>query len=167
MAVALHRPDRSPQRRSAAPPARRPAQRPALVVVPGSRRVARFAVLMSVFAGAVMIGVLMFHTRIAERQLQIDQFERSVRTAQSEFDILRAERAELRSPTRLAAEARRLGMEPGSESTFLDVDPMAYAIVIASTGEVPVAEVIGAGANTRLEPLDQFRLVKAASAEVP
>lgn len=140
---------------------------PQLAVVEGRRKVAWFAVSLSVMIGAVMVGALALHTRIAERQLHIDDLERSVRQAQTDFDVLRAERAELRSPTRLADRAGQLGMVPGDESEFLAVDPMTYAVLIASTGEVPVAEVIGAGANTRLEPLDQFRLVKSASAEVP
>jgi hypothetical protein len=149
-----------------APPAR-PVSRPSLVVVEGRRRVARFVVLVSVMAGGLMVGALALHTRIAERQLQIDGLVRDVRQAQSDFDVLRAERAELRSPTRLADEAALLGMVPGAESEFVTVDPMTLATVIARTGEVPVAEVIGAGSNTRLEPLDQFRLVKSVSAEAP
>lgn len=140
---------------------------PNLAVVEGRRRVAWFAVTLSVMIGGVMVGALTLHTRLAERQLQIDELERSVRTAQTDFDVLRAERAELRSPTRLAEQAALLGMIPGDESEFVATDPMTYARVIASTGEVPVAEVIGAGANTRLEPLDQFRLVKSVSSEAP
>lgn len=143
------------------------ASRPQLQVVQGRRRVAWFAVSLSVMIGGVMVGALALHTRIAERQLQIDRLERSVRQAQTDFDVLRAERAELRSPTRLADQAALLGMKPGDESQFVAVAPMTYAIVIATTGEVPVAEAIGAGANTRLEPLDQFRLVKSVSSEVP
>lgn len=140
---------------------------PRLAVVQGRRRVAWFAVTLAVMIGGVMVGALALHTRIAERQLQIDTLERSVRQAQTDFDVLRAQRAELRSPTRLADRARELGMVPGDESEFLTVEPMAYAVMIATTGEVPVAEVIGAGANTRLEPLDQFRLVKSVSSEAP
>lgn len=140
---------------------------PVLAVVEGRRRFAWFAVTLSVMIGGVMVGALTLHTRIAERQLQIDGLERAVRQAQTDFDVLRAERAELRSPTRLAERARALGMVPGAESSFLDVDPMLLAVVIATTGEIPVAEAIGAGANTRLEPLDQFRLVKSVSSEAP
>lgn len=143
------------------------SSRPQLAVVEGRRRVAWFAVTLSVMIGGIMIGALTLHTRISERQLHIDDLERSVRQAQTDFDILRAERAELRSPTRLAERAALLGMVPGSESEFVAVDPMTYAVLIATTGEVPIAEVIGAGANTRLEPLDQFRLVKSASSEAP
>ena len=153
--------DRRPTTAATRPPA------PALAIVEGRRWFAWFAVTLSIMIGGVMVGALTLHTRIAERQLQIDELERSVRQAQTDFDVLRAERAELRSPTRLADRAGELGMVPGSESEFLDVDPMTFAIVIAATGEIPVAEAIGAGANTRLEPLDQFRLVKSVSSEAP
>ena len=162
MAIPLRQRDRR-----AATAAAPTATRPTLAVVEGRRRFAWFAVTLSMMIGGVMVGALALHTRISERQLQIDRLERSVRQAQTDFDVLRAERAELRSPTRLADHAGELGMVPGAESEFLPVDPMTYAVLIAATGEVPVAEAIGAGANTRLEPLDQFRLVKSVSSEAP
>ena len=162
MAVPLRQRDR---RSTATVPAT--AARPNLAVVEGRRRVAWFVVTLSMMIGGVMVGALALHTRISERQLHIDQLERAVRQAQTDFDVLRADRAELRSPTLLANRAGELGMVPGSESEFLPVDPTTYAILIAATGEIPVAESIGAGANTRLEPLDQFRLVKSVSSEVP
>lgn len=166
MAIPLRSLKLSPRDRRA-PATTAPAGTPALAVVEGRRRFAWFAVTLSIMIGGVMVGALTLHTRIAERQLQIDELERAVRQAQTDFDVLRAERAELRSPTRLAEHAGELGMVPGAESEFLDVDPMTFAIVIAATGEIPVAEAIGAGANTRLEPLDQFRLVKGVSSEAP
>ena len=58
----------------------------------------------------------MLHTRLAERQLEIDRLERLVAAAQERFDVLRQQRAELRSPTRLAIEAARLGMHPAPTS---------------------------------------------------
>ena len=64
--------------------------------------------------GGVMMGAVFLHTRIAERQLEIDSLERSVRQAQEDFDVLRAQRAELRSLTRLSTEARRARHVPGS-----------------------------------------------------
>jgi hypothetical protein len=142
-------------------------RRPELRVVEGPRRTIRVLIVTMFLLGALLVGLLVFHTRIAERQLQIDDLDRAVRQAQIDFDVLRAERAELRSPTRLSDGAGVLGMVPGSESEFVTADPMALAVLIATTGEVPVAEVIGVGANTRLEPLDQFRVVKSAGAEAP
>lgn len=154
----------APRRATAGPLERREAQ---LELLPGRRRVAWFMVGLTVLVGAVMIAAVLLHTRLADRQLDIDDLERSVRAAQSEFDALRAQRAELRSPNRLAAEAEALGMAPGSETEYLAVDPMVLAITIARTGELPVGTDTEIGSNARLRPLDQFRLVKSVSAEAP
>ena len=143
------------------------SRRTELAVVPRRRRVAWFAVSLTVLISIVMMSAVFLHTRIAERQLEIDGLERSVRQAQEDFDVLRAQRAELRSPTRIATKARELGMLPGAESEFVAVDPMVVAVVIAQTGEIPGTIDIESGSNSRLEPLDQFRLVKTVGAEAP
>ena len=116
---------------------------------------------------AVMIAAIGLHTRLAARQLDIDELERAVRDEQELYDVLRSQRAELRSPTRLAAAAAELGMEPGRETVYLEVDPMVLAVTIARTGELPVGADTDIGGNARLRPLDQFRLVKSTSAEAP
>jgi hypothetical protein len=128
---------------------------------------ARFVVGITVLVGILMIGAVVVHTRLAERQLDIDQLERDVRTEQQTFDALRAQRAQLRSPTRLAAEADAMGMITGTESTFVSVDPMVLAITIARTGEVPVTDDPLADSTARMRPLDQFRVVKSLDAEAP
>ena len=148
-------------------PLRSPFRAPKLHLVPRRRRVAWFAVTLVVLVAVVMMGAILVHTRIAERQLDIDQFERSVRQAQEEFDVLRFERAELRSPTRLSTEGAKLGMLPGRQSEFVQVDPLVLAITIAQTGELPVDDEIVVGSTARLEPLDQFRLVKNVGSEAP
>ena len=160
MAIPLIRSD-APKRSTAPGPARQ------LNVVPARRRVAWFAVTLTVLMAAVMMGAVAVHTMIAERQLEIDELERGVRRSQQEFDVLRAERAELRSPTRIKAEASAIGMVIGSESKFVAVDPMTLAITIARTGQVPVDDQILVGSDQQLEPLDQFRLVKRVSSEAP
>ena len=114
-----------------------------------------------------MIGAVLLHTRLAERQLRIDELERSVRVEQEQFDVLRAQRAELRSPTRLATESSALGMVAGTETVYIAVDPMVLAVTIARTGEVPVGDMTELGSNSRMRPLDQFRLVKSVSQEAP
>jgi hypothetical protein len=156
----------SPLRSGANPFAQRRAIATPLTVVPGRRRMAWFAVGLTVLVGLVLTGALLLHTRLAERQLQIDALERSVREERQQFDVLRAQRAELRSPTRLADAASALGMSPGLESQFISVDPMVLAITIARTGEVPAGDDDLAG-DARLRPLDQFRIVKSLNAEVP
>ena len=159
----------TPLRATPARPIRRtgPLATPHLAVVPARRRVAWFAVTLTLLVSIVMMGAVGVHTRIAERQLEIDDLERSVRNAQEDFDVLRAQRAELRSPTRIAARASDLGMVVGSESEFVPIDPMMLAVTIAQTGQVPSADEILVGADQQLEPLDQFRLVKEVSSQAP
>jgi cell division protein FtsL len=157
MAIPLRQPHEAPKRRA--------EQR--LSVVPVRRRIAWFAVTVTVLISSVMMAAVFLHTRIAERQLVIDRLEGAVRQSQEDFDVLRAQRAELRSPTRIDTKARELGMMPGSESEFVAVDPMVVAMVIAQTGEIPGSVGLEAGGNARLEPLDQFRLVKTVGAEAP
>jgi len=156
----------SPLRSGGTPFAPRRAVATPLTVVPGRRRMAWFAVGLTMLVGLVLTGALLLHTRLAERQLQIDALERSVREERQQFDVLRAQRAELRSPARLADAASALGMSPGLESQFISVDPMVLAITIARTGEVPAGEDDLAG-DARLRPLDQFRIVKSLNAEAP
>ena len=141
--------------------------RPLLEAVPGRRRFARFAVALTVMIGAVMIGAVLLHTRLAERQLIIDDLNRSLIEQREEFDVLRAQRAELRSPNRLAVGAGALGMVPGTESEFVDVDPALLAVTIARTGELPAGEASIVGTDARWRPLDQYELVKSLDVETP
>lgn len=166
MAIPLLQPG-GPKRSTRATSSTSSTSRRQLTLVPARRRVAWFAVSLTVLVSAVMMGAIGLHTRIAERQLQIDELERSVRRSQEEFDVLRSQRAELRSPTRVAAEANAIGMVVGSESEFVAVDPMLLAITIARTGHIPNADEIVIGSDQYLEPLDQFRLVKEVSSEAP
>ena len=100
----------SPLRSGGTPFAQRRSVATPLTVVPGRRRMAWFAVGLTMLVGLVLTGALLLHTRLAERQLQIDSLERSVREERQQFDVLRAQRAELRSPARLADAASVLGM---------------------------------------------------------
>jgi hypothetical protein len=156
----------SPLRTGGTPFGQRRAIATPLTVVPGRRRMAWFAVGLTMLVGLVLTGALLLHTLLAERQLEIDALERSVREEQQQFDVLRAQRAELRSPTRLAVAAGALGMSAGLESQFIAVDPMTLAITIARTGEVPAGDD-DIDSDARMRPLDQFRVVKSLSAEAP
>jgi hypothetical protein len=160
----------SPLRAGGAPFGQRRAIATPLTVVPGRRRMAWFAVGLTMLVGVVLTGALLLHTRLAERQLEIDALERSVREEQQQFDVLRAQRAELRSPTRLAVSAGALGMSPGLESQFIAIDPMLLAVTIARTGEMPAGRDVTSDpvtSDARLRPLDQFRVVKSLRAEAP
>jgi hypothetical protein len=108
----------------------------------------------------LMLAAVVLHTRLAERQLEIDRLETSVTAARERFDVLRQQRAELRSPTRLAIESGQLGMVVAPQTEFLPVDAQTLAEIIAAAGSVDEAT----GAVVPEDPLDQIRRVKAATA---
>lgn len=136
-------------------------QRPSLHVVPRRRIAANAAALVVVVVGLLMLSAVVLHTRLAERQLQIDRLERQADNSRQLFDVLRQQRAELRSPTRLAAESQRLGMYPSPHTDFLTADPWTLAQILASTGTVSTFDGLLIGTD----PLDQVRRVLAATAE--
>lgn len=137
------------------------AKRPDLAVVPRRRRWPALLAGLAwslVFLG--LLGAAVFHTQLAERQLELDRIERQVAIERERFDELRYERAELRSPVRLAAAASELGMRRGRASTFVSVTPEAVARQLAAAGPIgdnPVRIVI------HNDPLDQFRSVKGVT----
>ena len=105
-------------------------ERPSLTVVQRQRR-RRWPALVGVLAWSVvflgLLGAAVFHTQLAGRQLSLDHIDRQVSAERERFDELRYERAELRSPVRLAEAASALGMYRGDVSTFLAVTPEAVA----------------------------------------
>ena len=133
--------------------------RPALRVVPRRRLAANAAALAVVVIGVLMLSAVVLHTRLSERQLEIDRLEREVVSAHGVFDVLRQQRAELRAPTRLASESSRLGMHPAPASGFLAVDPWELARVLATSGTIDPND----GTLNQSDPLDQVRRVRAAS----
>ena len=153
--------NRSPQVRSR--PESNTTRRPELTLVPRRRRAAGFAVALSFLVGGVLLGVAVLHTTIAERQLRIDQLDRSFLQAQDDYDVLRSDRAVLRSPTRLAEQASAQGMRPGNASAFVPIDPGALAMVIAASGSMDTELRVIA----TVEPIDQFRTAKSVSSREP
>lgn len=124
----------------------RPARRPALVVVPSParRRAASAAVLVVVLLTTLMLASAVLSANLAPRQVQIDRLDQQLRQERERYGLLRRERAELRSPERLVAEAAALGMIPASETAFMQIDPDVVAEVQRSTGVVDVATITGA-----------------------
>lgn len=133
-------------------------ERTTLRVVPRRRLAANAAALAVVLLGVLMLSAVVLHTRLSERQLEIDRLEQEATSSRAVFDVLRQQRAELRAPTKLASESVRLGMYPAPAAEFLDIDPYALARVLATTG------TIDADDSTLIEndPLDQVRRVRAA-----
>lgn len=148
----------SPQRRST-------SSSPKLAVVERRRRWPAFlAVVASVVVFLGLLGAAVFHTQLAERQLRLDRLDRAVATERERFDELRYERAELRSPVRLAEAASALGMRRGDATEFLEVGPSLLARQIAAAGVIDDRAV---HITIDTDPLDQFRAVKAVTDDVP
>jgi cell division protein FtsL len=135
-----------------------PPPRPELRIVPKPRAAVNAALVLGFVVVVLMLGTVVLHTRLAERQVEIDRLEQKVDASRSRFDVLRQQRAELRSPTRLAIEGQRLGMIPAPRTEFLPVDPHTVAEVLAAAGVVDEAS----GTLDASDPLDQVRRVKAA-----
>lgn len=152
--------------RSHGDPRRTPSrQTPDLSVVPRRRRWPAFVIgITGVVVLGSMFGAAIFHTQLADRQLQIDRLDSQVDDARARFDELRNERAVLRSPARIAGEAERLGMVPGETSRFVEIDAVALARQLAAAGPTDDARIVLEG---EVEPLDQVRDVKAVTAGDP
>ncbi|MFM8381446.1 MAG: hypothetical protein ACKOA6_05545, partial [Actinomycetota bacterium] len=104
----------------------------------------------------LMMVVVVFQTRLAETQLNIDVIEEQIAVERTRYDELRLERSTLREPSRLVTEATALGMVPGAKTIFTDVDPNAVAEVLVSMGGLDPEQF----ANTR-DPLKNYSAVKA------
>jgi cell division protein FtsL len=152
-------PKRADTTRGRAQGASATSTRPDLRVVPRRRVAVNAALLLLVVIVALMLATVVLHTRLTERQLQIERLEQDVTEARERFDVLRRQRAELRSPTRLAMESADLGMVVAPSGDFVTVDGRTLAEVIAAAGTVDDLTK----AVDRTDPLDQFRRVKAAT----
>jgi cell division protein FtsL len=85
---------------------------------------------------APMAGAVAFQTQLAQRQLELDRLELETRLQADEYERLRREQAELRSPGRLADEATALGMVPGEETEFMVIEPSVIAEVQLHVGQL-------------------------------
>lgn len=129
MALAT-RSDRVAHARTGVAARRAPAatRRPSLTVVP-RRRAASVVTVVATVVIALMMGAVAVQIQVAQRQLELDVLDRRIRAAEAQYDVLRRERAELRSPGRLSFEAARLGMGLPLDTTFVAVEPADVATV--------------------------------------
>ena len=117
--VEAPRPRSSGVRRTPTPTPTSSGGSPVLSLVPKPRVAVNAAILLAGVVVALMLFAVILHTRLAERQLEIDRLEGLVTESRERFDVLRQQRAELRSPTRLAIEAGELGMVPAPNTEFM------------------------------------------------
>lgn len=141
-------PSRAP--RSAPEPQRQ------LRVVAGGRRALRFGVILGIGLFGLMFAVTAFQTRLAENQQKVDETDQQIAEQRKLYDELRRESAMLRSPQRLTEEATNLGMVPGRNVTFVDVDPAVIAAVAVATADLDDAQALPAP-----DSFDEYTEVKA------
>lgn len=127
-----------------------------------SRRLVLAGLLVSFVAIAMMMLVVVFQTRIAETQLNIDEIESQIVAERDRYDALRLERSSLREPSRLVSEATVMGMVPGNGTDFISVDPLTVAQVLVSTGGVD-PELL----SVSHDPLVNYGAVKSTIGDRP
>jgi len=145
MALAL----RAPRAERATPiatpaPESKQRQRPRLVVVAPRRRTAALVGGAAVLLFGLMVAALAFQTQVARTQLRLDTLDREIRQAHERYDVLRRERAELRSPGRLAQSAMALDMVPATQTEFMSLEADVVATVQrtgVAPGEVGLSDV--------------------------
>lgn len=137
-------------------------KRPRLHVVPKRKRAVGLAVTGFVFLFALLLGATAFQTQIARNQLQIDATEKSVRNARERYDNLRRQRAELRSPNRLAVVAAELGMVPAENGEFLTIDGSIAARIVTLADGLP-----SSSAENSEDAFAQFSQIKSVAGDAP
>ena len=106
------------------------------VVQPVTRSKFSKVTLVIVTLASLFGFIIIFQTVIAEQQLRLDRVSTDVRLARQHYNELRQQRAELRAPDYLRAQAIMLGMWPGSGAKFEEIPAEVVTMVLASTGEM-------------------------------
>lgn len=133
-----------------------PAPRPQLTVVPRRRRTARLVALAAFLISSLMLGAAAFQTQLARRQVDLDRIDRQIRTARTDFNTLRSQRSELRSPERLATSGGALGMTAATKTEFIEIAPEVVAEVQQSAGGV-----FDPGSEAMDPVFEEFKVVKS------
>jgi cell division protein FtsL len=139
-----------------------PSHAPQLHIVPRRRKAVGVVVVGFVFLFALLLGATAFQTQIARNQLEIDRTETAVKNARERYDNLRRERAELRSPNRLAIKAAELGMVPAESGEFMEIDGSISARIAVTSGDLSISV-----SQQQPEPFDQFSEIKAVEGDTP
>jgi hypothetical protein len=134
------------------------APRTQLTVVPRRRRNARLVAFAAFLASSLMLGAAAFQTQLARRQVDLDLVDRQIRAARNDFNDLRSQRAELRSPERLATSGAALGMTAATKTEVIDIAPDVVAEVQQSAGGV-----FDPGSEVSDPVFEEFKLVKSVA----
>ena len=134
----------------------KPAPGPQLTVVPRRRRTARLVAFAAFLTTSLMLGAAAFQTQLARRQVELDRIDRQIRAARNDFDDLREQRSELRSPERLATSGAAIGMTAATKTEFIEIAPEVVAEVQQSAGGV-----FDPGAEAMDPVFEEFKVVKS------
>ena len=137
-------------------------ERPTLRVVSRPRRRVRAVAVVFGMTFAVMLGVTALEIRLAQHQLEIDRIEQSVEVARDRFTDLRKANASLRSPERLLAEAKAMGMVTGRAKDFSTVSPETATMVVLAAGDM-----LGADEPPRDPFADHERVKRVNQGDAP
>lgn len=132
-------------------------RRPTLTLVAGRARRGTGIVVTVVTVGMCLLSVVALQTHMAQRQMRLDRINSDIARARRHFETLRAERAELQSPTHLIARANQIGLVPGVLQKVVEIPADVAAEVVATTGKID-ADV----ARSSESPLDEFGRLKPA-----
>ena len=118
-------------RRQAESPARRSGDegRDLRLVEPQARRLPRPTGMLAVGLGiglcaVVMLGLVLFHVVLAQRQIELDHLDARTAAATQQYQDLRLKVAQLEAPGRIVATAEgRLGMRPPSTVHYVSPPP--------------------------------------------
>lgn len=132
-------------------------ERPVLTLVPRPRARSVGVVSVIVMFGAVLFFVVALQTHMAQQQVRLDKINSDISRARRHFETLRAERAQLQSPTHLIARAHEFGMVPGVNVRVVEVPAAIAAEVAANVGKIDEDVAISTES-----PLDEFGRLKPA-----
>jgi type II secretory pathway pseudopilin PulG len=140
----------------------RSATIPKLTVVPRHRRRTRAALVVVMLLFGLLISAAAFQLQVARRQVQIDHLDSRLRQERLQYDLLRRQRAELRSPGLLAAYGAQFKMEPADTTRFIALRPAE----IATMQQMAVPPSL-AGGTQHAGALDTYAAVKAVAGAMP
>lgn len=135
----------------------RAERRPILVLVQGGKSRGAGIVATLVTVALTLLLVVAVQAQMAQRQMELDRINSDITRARRHFETLRAERAELQSPTHLIARANQIGLVPGMTVRVVEIPSDVAAEVVATTGKID-DDV----ADSPESPLDRFSRLKPA-----
>lgn len=97
---------------------------PHLRLLPAVERSSRgaFVVLVLAILGVGLVGLLLLNTSLQQRAFDLEELRRTTTELRDQEAALAEQVATHRAPEQLAQEAKRLGMVPVEDPTFIEVD---------------------------------------------